>query len=940
MKKNLFFLLLCVVSLFAYSQTTYYGKNKVQYHSNNWKIHKTERCDIYFYKGGEQIVSFVSVIAESSLVSLEKDFNYKLKRRVPVIVYNSHKDFEETNISLDIIEEFVGGFTESLKNRVVIPFNGSYEDLRHVVNHELVHAMQFECLYGAGGTGAILSAITYDMPLWFIEGSAEFFSREWDKETDMYMRDAVVNDTLIDLVTLKNYYGGFYLYKAGESVLKFIADKYGREKIGEIYLSMKSTKSFYLSLEKLLGITIDELDNEWKLYLKKRYFPLIRNKSVVIPSSKSLLGDFIKTSPYNISPSLSPDGNYVAFISEKYGYIDIYLTTVFNPEKKEKILPRTFVRHFESFHFEYGNLNWSRDSKYIVFSARNNENEKIIIYDVKSKKIKEKLNIKADGVFSPSVDSLIKRVIYTKMKSGQNDLAIYDFVNRKETLLTDDIFDERSPFFLNDSIIIFSSDRSRDSIWNYGNYSLYSMNLNSKEVLKIDIPYECSINRFSLVNDSILVFSSYIGDVSNVFALNIKSNEMKQLTDVITGAFSPSMSSDMSNIIFSFFRQMQMDIVIVNNPMNDAEEIDLTYEYNDYIRKFNNYTFAKISPKKPPFNFTIDWAAGAFSYTPGYGFVGLFDLGISDMMGDNWIFLQIEKLSFTGNGYISFEYWLLKNRMDIALIYLNKQEEMFIDYYNSYLYIYNGGGLLLRWPFDRYKRIDLQTSVYKYDVDYIIYNIDGVVRRNLYSSVRSSHILSFVYDNGIMGYFGPVNGDMCRFDIGYEIDYAPNDSLGNFRGGYFSTDARKYFIMTPRSQFATRGSYTRTFGKEKMYSFIGGAGSLRGYSDYEFYGTNTAFTNFELRFPLIDKIQFPFYNFALMNIRGVAFTDLGFAKDDLKDLRLLTSDLMLDDLKLGFGAGIRMDVWITILKLDIAKHTDLKVISPETYFHFSFGAEF
>jgi hypothetical protein len=437
-----------------------------------------------------------------------------------------------------------------------------------------------------------------------------------------------------------------------------------------------------------------------------------------------------------------------------------------------------------------------------------------------------------------------------------------------------------------------------------------------------------------------VVFSSYIGDVSNAFMLNLNTSEMKQITDVITGVFSPSMSSDMSRIVFSFFSQMKMDVMLLNNPLDFSSEIDLTYEYNDYVRKFNQYDFKEVASGNPPFNFAVDWAAGAFSYTPGYGFVGLLDLGISDMMGDNWIFLQMEKLSFTGNGYISFEYWFLKNRIDLALIYLNQQQEIFYNYYYSLSYIYNGGGLLLRFPFDRYKRIDIQNSVYKYDVNGNIYYIDRTEKENLYSSVRSSHTVSLVYDNGIWGYYGPVNGDMARLDAGVEMDYYPQDSLGMYRGGFVSADARKYFIITPRSQFAVRAATAKTFGIETMYSYIGGAGSLRGYNDNEFYGTNTAFTNLELRFPLIDKIQFPIYNLSVMNIRGVLFTDLGIAKGDLSDLRLLTTDLMLDDLKFGFGAGIRMDIWITILKLDIAKHSDLTVISPQTYYHISFGAEF
>jgi len=60
----------------------------------------------------------------------------------------------------------------------------------------------------------------------------------------------------------------------------------------------------------------------------------------------------------------------------------------------------------------------------------------------------------------------------------------------------------------------------------------------------------------------------------------------------------------------------------------------------------------------------------------------------------------------------------------------------------------------------------------------------------------------------------------------------------------------------------------------------------------------------------------------------------------LKKLRLVTTDFLLDDLKVGFGVGLRINLYFAILKLDIAKNTDLWRISKETYYHLSFGTDF
>lgn len=940
MKKYFLFAAILIAAALS-GQTSDFGQNKVQYTNQNWKVTKTKHFDIYFYQGGEEIASFASQVAESSITELENEFNYALKKRVPVLIYNSHKDFEETNVTYDILSEFVGGFTESIKSRVVIPFEGSYSSFRHVINHELVHAMQFDFLYGGSSTSAILNNIVYDIPLWFTEGSAEFYSRFWDKETDMYMRDALVNDTIIDLETLGYYSGGYIIYKEGESALKYIYDTYGSEKIVDLYIDMKSTKSFYKSLINVLGIDIVQLDRDWRYSLKKRYYPLIEDRELKPKNGESILGDFFLTSSYNVTPSLSPDGNNVAFISEKYGYFDLYLLSLYKPEKKVKIMPRSFTRHFESFHLQHGAINWSKDSEWLLFTARLNNMESVYIYDVKKRKKAHQIKLKADAIFSPCVSPSKEKVAYVSQRDGRTDICVYDLKTKKEKHATDDIYDDASPAFIDDSTLLFVSSRpDSGGVWNYTSTRLFFINLKSGEMRVLEGDYGKGIEKFSLVNDSTIIYSSYSDDISNVYLLNLNSTDIRRMTNVMTGVFSPSMSSDMSVMTFQIFSDMGYDIMSVRNPLAGDYEYSVK-NYSDYADKFVDVSISPASGKKPPFNFSVDWAAGAFTYTPGIGVLGLLDIGISDMMGDNRIYIQVEKLSFNGNGYAALQYWWMRNRVDIAAMLINQQYEYILSSYSTRTETYNGGGVLFRMPFDRYNRADITATLYKFNETYNVYTTDSIWRFPIHSSYISQSIISLVHDNGIWGYLGPVNGDMARVDFGAAFEIPNDESFRmSYIYSYLSADMRKYFILTTRSQIAARIGMTSIFSDDKYYEYLGGTRNLRGYSDYEFAASNVAFANFELRFPLIDRIKFPIYELSLNNIRGVFFTDMGFARDDLSKMRLINDQYILDDLKMGFGAGIRMDIWITILKLDIAKHTDLQYISPETYYHLSFGAEF
>ncbi|MER3523218.1 MAG: peptidase S9, partial [Ignavibacteria bacterium] len=141
-------LLTAVLHEAAPAQDGLFGKNKVQYKKFAWFYIQTDHFDIYFSEGGEKIAEFTAVAAESAYTSISKTFRYQLVNRVPIIVTNSHNDFQQSNVVSEYLEEGVGGVTELFKNRVLIPFEGNYAQFRHVIHHELVHAVINDMFYG------------------------------------------------------------------------------------------------------------------------------------------------------------------------------------------------------------------------------------------------------------------------------------------------------------------------------------------------------------------------------------------------------------------------------------------------------------------------------------------------------------------------------------------------------------------------------------------------------------------------------------------------------------------------------------------------------------------------------------------------------------------------------------------------------------------------
>ena len=273
MKKYFIYLLFFIsVTGVMYGQ---FGQNKVQYIDEDWYYIQTKHFDIYFSKTGDKIAEFTAHVAEEFLDQVQKDFNYQINNRITLIVYNSHNAFQETNVTDQYTGQGTGGFTEPFKNRVVFPFEGSYEKFRHVIRHELVHAVMQDMYFGGSIQNIISKGITLQLPLWYMEGSAEFFSQGWETNTDMFIRNAILSESLPDI----NQLSGYLAYRGGQAVFKYLSDTYGRKKIGEIVNKIQSLGGLEPALKATIGIGIDELTERWKKSLKKEYWPDIAVKN-------------------------------------------------------------------------------------------------------------------------------------------------------------------------------------------------------------------------------------------------------------------------------------------------------------------------------------------------------------------------------------------------------------------------------------------------------------------------------------------------------------------------------------------------------------------------------------------------------------------------------------------------------------------------------------
>ena len=167
-------MLVAVVAAAAPSmvEAQYFGRNKVQYQTFDFRVMSTPHFDLHYYPAESLATSDAARMSERWYSRLSGIMRHTFNKK-PLVFYADHPDFQQTNILGGFIDQSTGGVTESLRDRVIMPFTGIYAENDHVLGHEMVHVFQYDI--AASPTGGGYAGLG-QLPLWLIEGMAEYLS--------------------------------------------------------------------------------------------------------------------------------------------------------------------------------------------------------------------------------------------------------------------------------------------------------------------------------------------------------------------------------------------------------------------------------------------------------------------------------------------------------------------------------------------------------------------------------------------------------------------------------------------------------------------------------------------------------------------------------------------------------------------------------------------
>lgn len=518
----------------------YFGGNKVQYRTFDFQVLKTEHFDIYFYPEEKQAAQMSGRLAERWRARLGTLLNHELSGRQPLILYAAHPHFEQTNAIGGMIGEGTGGVTESVRRRIVLPLGASLFDTDHVIGHELVHAYQFDITSSKVNGGQAAGPGAMRLPLWFIEGMAEYLSLgPIDANTTLWVRDAVLQEKLPRIKDLYN--PEYFPYRWGQAFWAYIAGTYGDAMVGRLLRQASRLGSPEQAIEQELKMKPDELSEQWHRALQASVARVVQDRQPAREFGRLLAGSKEIGGQLNVSPALSPDGRRVAFLSERSVLsIDLYIADTQTGEILDRLSHTGVDPHFSSLQFiqSAGAFNASGDR--FAFAAVAEGRPVIAIYDTEKREVVQELKItNADEVFNPTWSPDGRRIAMCAMRGGFTDLVVADVESGAVRTLTDDAFADIHPAWSPDGRrIAFATDRFTTNLQDLaaGEYRLGLIDPDSGRIEQVRaFDRGKHINPQWTGDGSDLVFINDRDGVPNTYRVSVRSGELRQLTDLQTG---------------------------------------------------------------------------------------------------------------------------------------------------------------------------------------------------------------------------------------------------------------------------------------------------------------------------------------------------------------------------------------------------------------------
>jgi hypothetical protein len=434
-----------------------FGQNRIQYEKKQWYRYLAPNFAISYAEGEEELARFVLPIIEADYVELSKLFEYKLRKRIEVMVYSDYSDYAQSNIGVEqhIINN--GGVTDTRKPKILIYFNGDHNDLRRQIREGIATVILGKILAGTNIQEVVQNSVLMNLPKWFVLGAVAYAREEWSTDMDNQLRDILLQGKYSDFLAFSRKEPEL----AGQSLFHFISQVHGRGTVSNLLYLTRINRSVENGFLYVFGKTFYQVAGaDWFNYYSNRYnadntrrkFPNKGMLDLKIPKQTTVRG-----------VKLSPDAKKMVYVQEKKGVQKVILFDL--ETNTEKMLAQFGHRDWTGdYDTRYPLVDWSGSNQLIVISEKKDKVQLQYLNITEDKKEKAQVLVGIERVLSFSVTGR-NDILLTAIQEGHSD--VYQYKNGNLRAITNDFWDDKEAVYATiggKKGIIFSSNRIAPSL--------------------------------------------------------------------------------------------------------------------------------------------------------------------------------------------------------------------------------------------------------------------------------------------------------------------------------------------------------------------------------------------------------------------------------------------------------------------------------------------
>ncbi|MDP1547885.1 MAG: peptidase MA family metallohydrolase [Anaerolineales bacterium] len=224
---------------------------------HDWQTLTGEDLRLHYY---ELDAPFAQTMLDAGLEGLRRNQEQAgLETDDPIDVY-VYPNYDDLRDAILYEPAWTGGLAYSDFNIVIMGVSGSNSTWdQATIIHELTHVLVGHYAFSCIGT----------IPTWLNEGLAMYSEGELDASMRSMLDQSIRGNTLISLRSLNGSFSELpekanLSYAQSQSVVKFLIDTHGQEKISQLLIALRDAKPIDTALREMYGFDTDGLEDAWR----------------------------------------------------------------------------------------------------------------------------------------------------------------------------------------------------------------------------------------------------------------------------------------------------------------------------------------------------------------------------------------------------------------------------------------------------------------------------------------------------------------------------------------------------------------------------------------------------------------------------------------------------------------------------------------------------